>query len=117
LDACSLMQMCLEQAGCIVVTAHDGGEALRLAGQHQFDVAVLDIGLPVLDGYQLAAAIAERMGPLRPRLIALTGYNRPEDRGRARQVGFDEHLSKPVDPETLLATIEEVLRHVRVRLG
>jgi two-component system, sensor histidine kinase len=117
LDACSLMQMCLEQAGCVVSTAHDGGEALRLAGQQRFDVAVLDIGLPVLDGYQLATAITETLGPLRPRLVALTGYNRPEDRSRARQVGFDEHLSKPVDPENLLATIAEVLRNVRVRLG
>ncbi|RYZ07559.1 MAG: response regulator [Myxococcales bacterium] len=117
LDACALMQMCLEQAGCIVVTAHDGGEALRLAGQHQFDVAVLDIGLPVLDGYQLAAAITERLGASRPPLVALTGYNRPEDRSRARQVGFNEHLAKPVSPETLLATLGDVLRNVRVRLG
>ena len=117
LDACSLMQMCLEMAGCVVRTAHDGGEALRAAGQQPFDVAVLDIGLPVLDGYQVAASLSESLGSLRPRLIALTGYNRPEDRGRAKRVGFDAHLAKPVDPETLCATIGEVLRGGRVRLG
>jgi CheY-like chemotaxis protein len=117
LDACALMQMCLEMAGCQVRTAHDGGEAVRASTEQRFDVAVLDIGLPVLDGYQVAAAISESLGPLRPRLVALTGYNRPEDRGRAKRVGFDAHLAKPVDPETLCATIGEVLRDSRVRLG
>lgn len=117
LDACALMQICLEMAGCQVKTAHDGGEAVRAACEQKFDVAVLDIGLPVLDGYQVASTLNETLGPLKPRLIALTGYNRPEDRGRAKSVGFEAHLAKPVDPEVLCATIADVLQGTRVRLG
>ena len=94
-DACELMKMFLEtMAGCTVSAAYDGGEALRITGERQFDVAVLDIGLPVLDGYQVAASIVEHLGSHRPRLIALTGYDREEDRGRAQRAGFDAHLAK-----------------------
>ncbi|HET9957005.1 MAG TPA: response regulator [Polyangiaceae bacterium] len=117
LDACELMQMSLQMAGCVVTTAHDGGEAVRLGTERRFDVAVLDIGLPVLDGYQVAASLVETLGPLRPRLIALTGYNRAEDRGRAKRAGFDAHLVKPADSESLLRTINDVLQGARVRLG
>lgn len=116
-DHCELMTMCLELAGCSVVTAHDGGEAMRAVMDRQFDVAVLDIGLPVMDGYQLAAAMSQSLGALRPKLVALTGYNRPEDRSHALRVGFDAHLAKPVDPSTLVGTIGDVLRASRVRLG
>jgi signal transduction histidine kinase len=116
-DACELMKIWLEMAGCVVVTAHDGAEAVRIGLEHRFDVAVLDIGLPGLDGYQVASALNDSLGTLRPRLIALTGYNRPEDRSHAKRVGFDAYLAKPADPATLLGTMGDVLRGARVRLG
>jgi CheY-like chemotaxis protein len=116
-DACELTQLSLELAGCLVRAAHDGGEALRMVREHVFDVAVLDIGLPVLDGYQLASAISERMGPQRPGLIALSGYGRPEDRRRALIAGFDAHLTKPADPDTLIQTIVAVIKGACVRVG
>jgi CheY-like chemotaxis protein len=116
-DACELTQMSLELVGCLVRGVHDGGEALRTLQDHTFDVAVLDIGLPVLDGYQLARAISERLGPQRPKLIALTGYGRAEDRGRALVAGFDAHLTKPADPDTLIRTISAVVKGARARVG
>jgi CheY-like chemotaxis protein len=90
---------------------------VRAGLEHRYDVAVLDIGLPVMDGYQVASALREGLGTLCPKLVALTGYNRPEDRSQAKRVGFDAHLAKPVDPATLLATISNVLKDARVRLG
>jgi signal transduction histidine kinase len=116
-DACELTQMSLEQVGCLVRAVHDGGEAMREVREHTFDAAVLDIGLPVLDGYQLARAISERLGSQRPKLIALTGYGRAEDRGRALVAGFDAHLTKPTDPDTLIRTIGSILKGARVRVG
>jgi len=116
-DACELMQWSLENAGCKVTTASDGGEALRILTEQRFDVAVLDIGLPVLDGYQLASAVLESLGSLRPKLVALTGYGRSEDRSRALRAGFDEHLVKPIEPEALAHVIGNLLKTVRVRLG
>jgi CheY-like chemotaxis protein len=70
------------------------------------DVALLDIGMPVMDGYQLATEIRRRVPEHRARLIAVTGYAQPEDRARAHEVGFDLHLTKPVDPEELRRVLE-----------
>jgi CheY-like chemotaxis protein len=64
-------------------------------------VAILDIGLPGMDGYELARELRRRAAPLR--LIAMTGYGLGADRERARDAGFDEHLVKPVDPAALIA--------------
>ncbi len=116
-DACELLQLCLQDAGCLVETAGDGREALRALDQRTFDVAVLDIGLPDLDGYQVASTVVEQFGAQRPRLVALTGYGRAEDRGRALVSGFDAHLVKPVDPRRVTKTIDQLLRQARVRLG
>src|SRR5262249_12360770 len=95
----------LEDLGHRVEVAHDGAEALTVATAHPFDVAVVDIGLPVMDGYELAERIGGQLGAARPRLVALTGYGQPHDRERALAAGFDEHLVKPVDPEALVRAI------------
>ncbi len=116
-DSCELMQMFLEAEGCHVTLAHDGEAAVRMVGEARFDVAIIDIGLPEMDGYQTASAIVETMGAQRPRLIALTGYGREEDRARSRAAGFDVHLVKPIDPPALTAAMDELLRTARVRLG
>jgi len=102
-DAVDLLSLLLRGAGHRVTTAHDPLEALELTAQLVPDVAVLDIGLPVMDGYELGARI-RRQAP-NCRLIALTGYGQGEDRSRSAAAGFHAHLVKPVDIATLLAAI------------
>jgi signal transduction histidine kinase/CheY-like chemotaxis protein len=99
-DARATMQLLLEMWGYTVETAADGQEGLDKALARPPAVAIVDIGLPKLDGYELARQIrAQTDGP--PRLIAVTGYGQPEDRRQALAAGFDHHLSKPVDAEAL----------------
>jgi CheY-like chemotaxis protein len=94
--------------GYEVACAEDAGAALATLRMFPADVAVLDIGLPGMDGYALAQAIARDVGP-RPRLVALTGYGTRNDRERALAAGFRDHLVKPVDPEHLLRVLDGVL--------
>ena len=89
---------------------HSGPEALDEAEVFRPDVVLLDIGLPGMDGYEVARQLGSRphLGPLV--LIAMTGYGREEDRRRTREVGFNEHLVKPLDLdalEILLAQLEQ----------
>jgi PAS domain S-box-containing protein len=95
----------LQLAGHEVRTATNGAAALALLPQFQPEVAVLDIGLPDLDGYDLAVRLRAELGPRAPRLIAVTGYGRDVDRERSRKAGFDVHLVKPVDIDTLMRTV------------
>jgi signal transduction histidine kinase/CheY-like chemotaxis protein len=86
-----------------VLLAETGGEGLELALQKKPDIALIDIGLPGLDGYEVARRIREQAAgrPAGMRLVAMTGYGQPADRARTAQAGFDEHLLKPVDADTL----------------
>jgi len=98
----------LEIDGHEVTLAEDGHGALAAAGNgHQHDVAIVDIGLPGLDGYGVAEKLVEirRAKGFPRRLIAMTGYGQAEDRRRAFAAGFDAHLVKPVDPNTLAKII------------
>ena len=70
------------------------------------DIAFIDIGLPGLDGYQVVAAVRARAPGIATRLVALTGYGRPEDRQRALAAGFDDHLVKPVSSDDLRRLID-----------
>jgi CheY-like chemotaxis protein len=90
----------LQTMGHEVESAYDGLEALEVARRFEPDTVVLDIGLPRMNGYEVARRLREQ--PDRHyRLIALTGWGQHEDRERAREAGFDHHLVKPVDIDQL----------------
>jgi CheY-like chemotaxis protein len=99
-DAREALRMLLELDGHEVEAAAEGGEALEIMRAKDPDIALVDIGLPGIDGYELARRVRQR-DPRRPLLIALTGYGQPEDRRRATDAGFDSLLVKPVDPAAL----------------
>jgi len=104
-DANASLKAVLEFMGCEVSSAFDGitGVALVLAERPQ--IVLCDIGLPGIDGYEVAGRLRAQMKPPLPLMIALTGYGQPEDVARALAAGFDNHAVKPVDPETLLRLI------------
>ena len=85
--------------------AHDGPDALGLAATFSPHVVLLDIGLPGLDGYEVARRLRERPVMRDVKLVALTGYGQEADRRRSREAGFDLHLVKPVDPDRLRALL------------
>ena len=80
-------------------------DGVRVAAEYRPEVVVCDIGLPGMDGYAVAGALRRNPATAASRLIALTGYGREEDRRRAREAGFDEHLTKPADPAALEAIL------------
>lgn len=94
------IRLLLEMRGFQVEEAGDGPEGVRKALDWHPEVAVVDIGLPVFDGYEVARQLKAALGG-GIRLIALTAYGRPEDRQRAFEAGFDVHLTKPADPDEL----------------
>jgi PAS domain S-box-containing protein len=104
-DAREMLHAWLEELGHRVHTASDGIEGLALARHVRPDVALVDIGLPGLDGYQVAENLRASAEGQRTLLVAITGYGRPEDSARAREAGFDAHLVKPVQPEMLARLI------------
>ena len=104
-DAADMLGEWLRELGVDVSLAYDGAEAVEVARAFQPDVAILDIGMPRLDGYQAAKRIRSEAGSRRPRLVALTGWGQQEDRRRAREAGFDEHLVKPADLDALRALL------------
>ncbi|HYO67499.1 MAG TPA: response regulator [Archangium sp.] len=89
----------LELDGHRVTVVHDGVAALERLGAEDPEVVFLDIGLPGMDGYEVARRIRERSSGAGPRLVAVTGYGQASDRQRAREAGFDAHLVKPVELE------------------
>ncbi len=102
-DAAGLLVVALRRAGHDVIVAHDGPTAIERARGFEPDVALLDLGLPVMDGYELAERLRDEHGTAL-RLVAITGYGRERDRLRSRAVGFDQHLVKPAAlGEVLLA--------------
>jgi two-component system, chemotaxis family, CheB/CheR fusion protein len=105
-DASESLAMLLRLRGHDVRTARDSEEALRIADRHPMDVAILDIGLPGLDGYQLARVLRGRGASTRTTLIALTGYSQPDDVTRAAAAGFDHHIVKPADPDRIATLVE-----------
>ena len=100
-DALESLATLLQLSGHEVYTATNGGTALQSAERHQPEVALLDIGMPQLDGYQVAQRIREQPWGQRITLVALTGWGQDSDRRRSREAGFDSHLVKPLDLDTL----------------
>ncbi len=106
-DSARSLARVLKLWGHEVRVAHDGPEAIRAALAEVFDVILLDIGLPGMDGFQVAEQIRGHHGPDGPRLIALTGYGQEADLARSRGVGFSEHLVKPVSLDQLQILIAD----------
>jgi CheY-like chemotaxis protein len=106
-DAADSLGELLAAMGLGVQVAYSGEQALRAAAGRHFDVAVLDIGMPGMDGCELARRLRERPGLQDLRLIALTGWGQDSDRARFASAGFDHHLLKPVDPDALLDLVQQ----------
>ena len=105
-DAAESMCALLEIWGHEAHACHDGASALRAVAELRPDTVLLDIGLPGMDGYEVARRLrAGAAGPLRL-LAALTGYGQDQDRERSAAAGFDLHLTKPVDPARLRKLLE-----------
>ena len=95
----------LTDLGHSVQAADNGGAGAELILRVSPDVAIVDLGLPVLDGYQVARRVRSQLGPSGIRLIALTGYGRESDRRKASEAGFDAHLAKPAGMEELIGVL------------
>jgi CheY-like chemotaxis protein len=106
-DAREMFRMMLELAGHVVYDAADGVRGLELLEAEHPNVAIIDIGLPGLDGYQVARRIREHPHGRAMLLVALTGYGSPGDYQHSTEAGFDHHLVKPVDPDELVRLLGE----------
>jgi PAS domain S-box-containing protein len=106
-DSAEMTAALLQAHGHAVRTAFDGGEALARAGEFRPDAILLDIGLPGLDGYEVARRVRSDPAFQGVRLIAVSGYGQQKDRDRSSAAGFDAHLVKPVDPQAVLDLLRE----------
>jgi CheY-like chemotaxis protein len=100
-DAAELLGDTLRALGHSTLIAFDGPRALEIAPQFRPEVALVDLGLPVMDGFDVARALTLLPQTANTVLVAVTGYAQESDRERAREAGFDEHLVKPIDVERL----------------
>jgi CheY-like chemotaxis protein len=107
-DALEMMRVFLELAGHQVQVAADGYSALAMLAQFPADVGLFDIGLPGLDGYELARRVRRDPVAGRMYLIAVTGWGQENDRQRAQESGFDAHVAKPTDPEEITRMLASV---------
>jgi signal transduction histidine kinase len=100
-DAAATMRDFLELSGHEVELASSGTDGVKAARQFHPEIVLCDLGLPGMDGYQVAAALRQDPDTASAKLIAVTGYGRDEDRRKSKEAGFDQHLTKPVDPAQL----------------
>jgi CheY-like chemotaxis protein len=100
-DSREMLREWLEMSGHEVSEAADGTSGLEVLLKERPDVALIDVGLPGIDGYEMARRVRAALGKERMILIALTGYGSPEDRRRSKAAGFDVHLVKPLNPSLL----------------
>jgi CheY-like chemotaxis protein len=104
-----LLQRLFEGWGHRVWAVHDGWSVLELAPRVRPDVFVLDINMPDMDGWQVTRWLREEGGFERSLVVALTGHGAPEDRQRSSEAGFDDHLTKPLDPAALRELVEHTV--------
>lgn len=104
-DSANSLAMVLKLGGHETASVYTAVDALRHATVFKPDVVLLDIGLPGMDGYEVAQKLRELPGLRDIRLVAVTGYGRSDDRRRAREAGFDDHLTKPVEFAVLERTL------------
>ncbi len=108
LDGAEMISNLLAAAGHEVQVANDPSQALSMADDFRPQIAILDIGLPVMDGYTLGRELHARLGDARPILVALSGYGQEQDKRRSEEAGFVMHLVKPVDAEMLERLVESL---------
>ncbi|MDB4968847.1 MAG: two-component hybrid sensor and regulator, partial [Myxococcales bacterium] len=111
-DAADLLAESLRTMGYQTAIAYDGPEALRVAAQFEPQIALLDIGLPVMDGYELAQHLRRVPGRERLRLVAITGYGQDSDRARSERAGFDSHLVKPINLDQIGTLLDTLARTI-----
>jgi two-component system CheB/CheR fusion protein len=109
-DSRDLLCLVLQQAGLTCHAADSGTAALALVDELSPDIVILDVGLPRMDGFEVARRIRANPRHGRVCLIAVTGYGQAADRAASREAGFDEHFVKPVDPDQLLGLIAAMRR-------
>jgi DNA-binding response OmpR family regulator len=115
-DAAESLAMCLDLDGHQTHRAHDGESALAVASEFQPQAAILDIGLPGMNGYELARCLRRQANSDPPPiLIAVTGWGTEDDRRRTQEAGFDLHLVKPIDPDELNRIIRSAYMSVTER--
>lgn len=100
-----LIEVCLRAADLEILMREDGPSGLAAVRSESPDLLVLDIGLPGMDGYQVASELRARKELGAMQIVAVTGYGQEEDRRQSREAGFDRHLTKPVDPEVLRSLV------------
>jgi CheY-like chemotaxis protein len=107
-DVTELLAVVLNHAGYSVVTAASAPAALKAAGEQRFDVVISDIGMPEMNGYQLAREMRMMPGYETVPMVAVTGYSMFDDKERSTKAGFNAHMTKPIDPRALLDLIEQL---------
>jgi CheY-like chemotaxis protein len=107
-DTAESLALLLRLQGHIIFAASDGPAAIEAAESTNPDVVLLDIGLPKMDGYEVARRLQQARWPKKPLLIAITGYGQQAERLRAYDAGIDIHLTKPVAPEELLRFLARI---------
>jgi CheY-like chemotaxis protein len=108
-DVTEMIALFLKHAGYEVTTANSAGNALGLAADRCFDLIISDIGMPEMNGYQLAEGLRRLTDYQTTPLIAVTGYTEYDDRGRSLNAGFDAHLTKPINPSQLLELVGKLI--------
>ena len=104
-DIAFMLLMILQHAGYDAVMSLSGVEALALAQKEHFDLVISDIGMPQMDGYALAKRLRALPGYTSVPMVAITGFSEYDDRDRALTAGFNTHLTKPVDPTSLVELV------------
>jgi CheY-like chemotaxis protein len=107
-DVTEMLAVVLTHAGYSVVTAASAPAALNAARERQFDVVISDIGMPEMNGYQLAREMRLLPGYQAVPMVAVTGYSMFDDKERSTKAGFNAHMTKPIDPRALLDLIEQL---------
>jgi two-component system CheB/CheR fusion protein len=107
-DVTELLALLMSHAGYEVAMAFSAPEAFDVARAGHFDAVISDIGMPGMNGYQLAEALRALPGSESTPLIAVTGFTHFEDRERARRAGFDDFLHKPINPSDLLDAVRKL---------
>ena len=108
-DTAESLRHLLAMCGFDVMVAHTSKQGLETARKLEPHIVLCDISLPDADGYVVGSVLRQSAATARSRLIAVTGHAAPEDRRRALQAGFDQHLAKPVDPRQLLCELEALI--------